>query len=117
MELLTDEKGNYALLTAELNMIGIEPREICVKAYYSYQPYEPPDIGPEAQYPGCAESLEFSHFDVEDAQFNCLCDYLNASVDAVEAVDIENAIIREVASQRDEAEIDRYIDDGVGWRN
>lgn len=28
---------------------------------FDYQPAEPPERGPEAQYPGCAESLEIEH--------------------------------------------------------
>lgn len=27
---------------------------------FDYQPYEPPERGPEAQYPGCAESVEIN---------------------------------------------------------
>lgn len=26
--------------------------------HYFYQPYEPPERGPEAQYPGCSERYE-----------------------------------------------------------
>jgi hypothetical protein len=27
---------------------------------FDYQPYEPPERGPEAQYPGCAEAIEIN---------------------------------------------------------
>jgi hypothetical protein len=29
-----------------------------VQVEFSYQPYEPPERGPEAQYPGCPEAIE-----------------------------------------------------------
>ena len=28
---------------------------------FDYQPYEPADTGPEAQYPGCPESITIEH--------------------------------------------------------
>jgi hypothetical protein len=31
--------------------------EVPIMVEVDYQPYEPPERGPEAQYPGCAESL------------------------------------------------------------
>ena len=29
-----------------------------IQVDFSYQPYERPDCGPEARYPGCAEAVE-----------------------------------------------------------
>lgn len=32
--------------------------ELPVIVEFNYQPYEPPERGPEAQYPGCPEAIE-----------------------------------------------------------
>jgi hypothetical protein len=37
-----------------------------VQVEFSYQPYEPPERGPEAQYPGCAESIDLIRVRVGD---------------------------------------------------
>ncbi|MCU0767562.1 MAG: hypothetical protein MUE39_09335 [Gammaproteobacteria bacterium] len=36
-------------------------RELPVEVEFAYQPAEPAERGPEAQYPGCAESVEIEH--------------------------------------------------------
>ena len=33
-------------------------RELPLEVEFGYQPYEPPERGPEAQYPGCPEAVE-----------------------------------------------------------
>ena len=35
-----------------------------VEVEFEYQPAEPPDIGPDARYPGCAEAIEISRVEV-----------------------------------------------------
>jgi hypothetical protein len=32
--------------------------ELPVQVEFNYQPFEPPERGPEAQYPGCPEAIE-----------------------------------------------------------
>ena len=39
---------------------------IAVEVDFDYQPAEPPDCGPEARYPGCAESAEINAVRVGD---------------------------------------------------
>jgi hypothetical protein len=39
--------------TRTINFKGID-----FEVEYDYQPYEPAERGPEAQYPGCSESIE-----------------------------------------------------------
>jgi hypothetical protein len=36
-------------------------RELPLEVEYAYQPYEPPERGPEAQYPGAREAVEIEH--------------------------------------------------------
>ena len=36
-------------------------RELPLEVEYAYQPYEPPERGPEAQYPGAPEAVEVEH--------------------------------------------------------
>ena len=33
-------------------------RDLPLEVEYGYQPYEPPERGPEAQYPGASEAVE-----------------------------------------------------------
>ena len=34
--------------------------ELPVRVTFNYQPFEPAETGPEAQYPGCAEAIEIA---------------------------------------------------------
>lgn len=46
-------------------------KELPLSVEFDFQPYEPPETGPEARYPGCAASVEidrvwFGKVDVTD---------------------------------------------------
>ena len=39
---------------------------------FDYQPYEPADTGPEAQYPGCPESITIEHVTLNGMEITSL---------------------------------------------
>lgn len=41
--------------------------ELPVIVEFQYQPYEPPERGPEAQYPGCPEAIEIEGIYIGEA--------------------------------------------------
>ena len=38
----------------------IQMNDLELDVEFDYQPYEPPERGPEAQYPGCAEAFDIT---------------------------------------------------------
>ena len=59
--------SNYTKEEIDINYNGID-----FKVFYSYQPEEKAETGPEAQYPGCKESIddvEISHYGIDFTDF------------------------------------------------
>lgn len=52
----------------------IQVNDVDIDVKFNYQPYEPPETGPEAQYPGCAESYEITAVWVRGYNIIDICD-------------------------------------------
>ncbi len=49
---------------------------------FSYQPYEPAETGPEAQYPGCGESIEeISSIEYEENDWSDILEDYNKEIE------------------------------------
>lgn len=71
--------------------ITINYKGVKLDIEYDYQPYEKAETGPEAQYPGCAESIE----GINEIKHKGTCFYEVFESDLEE---IENAIIDAMAN-------------------
>jgi len=63
---------------------------------FDYQPYEPPERGPEARYPGCEEAVAVDCYRIPDIR-QMLRDQLEQANDRIAAV-----ILANIRQQREE---------------
>lgn len=52
----------------------IQVNDLELDVEFDYQPYEPPERGPEAQYPGCQESFDITAVWVNGRNIIEICD-------------------------------------------
>ncbi|MDX5586524.1 MAG: hypothetical protein QNK20_16680 [Aureibaculum sp.] len=63
--------------------LTINYKEVELNVEFDYQPYEAPETGPEAQYPGCGEELHV--YDVKHKGIS-LHDLLEDQIEEIEQV-------------------------------
>jgi len=66
---------------------------------YDYQPYEPPERGSEAQYPGCSESVDITSISVGGV---CIDEWLDGNPLAIWAGEAVFSYIRRQAELEEE---------------
>jgi hypothetical protein len=70
--------------------------ELPVQVEFNYQPFEPPERGPEAQYPGCPEAIEIEGCFIGRAE-------ITAEINDEIAGQIEKAVWDTINLERDAA--------------
>ena len=75
------------------------------EVYFDYQPYEPPERGPEAQYPGCPEQIDINSVVITDLDMDP--EDVQVLLDEDRAVELIRAALA-IEAELSQGDIDEY---------